>query len=93
MFEYLELQSGKKNGWQPFERDVILFEGMPYETTKHYNMTQTLNDRFGVKSSSQGQSVLVDIDEFKNSDEFRDLIGYINTAEDEQHKGVGGGIK
>ncbi len=93
VFEYLELQSGKQNGWQPFERDVILFKGMPYETTKHYNVTQTLNDRFGVKSSSQGQSVLVDIDEFKNSDEFRDLIGYINTAENEQRKGAGGGIK
>lgn len=92
-YEYLELQSADHNGWTPFEREVIMFKGTAWEQTEKRTVTKTLQKRFGVSSTPCGEAVIVDIDEYQNSDEFRDLIGYINTAENEQKKGIGGGIK
>lgn len=91
--EYLELQSGSKNGWTPFEGEYTMFEGTPFETTEKRNTTKTLQKRFGVTSASGGEALIVDIEQFRDNDEFRDLIGYINTAEDAQRKGASGGIK
>lgn len=80
-FEYLELQSMSNNGYHQLTND-------------------TLKRRFGcTKSRSVAgfkleQSVgIIDIDNFKNSKEFEELLGYINTAPEKQKKGVGGGIK
>ena len=36
---------------------------------------------------------IVSVDKLKESDEFKDLLGYINTPEAKQKKGLGGGIK
>ena len=36
---------------------------------------------------------MVDIEQFKGSKEFKQLLGYINTASDMQKKGVGGHAK
>lgn len=94
VWEYLELQSTDRNGWHPFEEDMTLFKGTPYETTKHYTVTDRLKSRFGVTSSgATADAVLVDIEEYKNNDEFRDLLGYINTEASKQQKGKKGGIK
>ena len=91
--EYLELQSGKTNGWKPFEGEHIILEGTPFETREKWNTSKTLQKRFGVTSTAGGEALIVDVEQFRDNDEFRDLIGYINTAEDEQKKGASGSVK
>lgn len=80
--QYLELQSSYQNGWMDFDG----------------NPRYTLCNRFGCSSSSRkvyGMSLdahgfMVDVDKVKDSEELRVLLGYINTAEDEQKKGSAG---
>lgn len=94
VLEYLELQSAVENGWKPFEKDVILWKGTPMEETKHRTVSDTLKDRFGCdRGSNYGYSYLVDIEQFRDNDEFRGLMGYINTAEHRQKKGASGSVK
>lgn len=81
--QYLELQSdekwGYKNGWHDFSDDI----------------STTLRERFGCKSSSRYYNVawLTDIEQFSDNAEFRTLLGFINTNEENQRKGKNGGIK
>lgn len=79
--QYLELQSSRKNGW-------IDFNGNP---------KYTLTNRFGCYSSSgKGEyyDFMMNITDSKlDTDEFRSLLGYINTKESEQRKGKNGTIK
>lgn len=91
--QYLELQSATDSGWHDFEYDTIVFAGTPYERTVHYDLSKILEWRFGCKGRTISESSLIDIESFKDSDEFRDLLGYINTAEDKQKKGTSGSIK
>ncbi|RLK64054.1 hypothetical protein D3H64_00545 [Atopobacter sp. AH10] len=81
--QYLELQSSSHNGW-------IDFDGNP---------KYTLHERFGCTTTSdRGASsyfdFMIDIAEsdFKTQD-FKSLLGYINTANSEQRKGTHGTIK
>ena len=86
--QYLELQSSR-NGWKSFG------EGKKIE--------ETLRNRFGCMKNLQknqwtGKPVehtmtLTPVDSFKPTEEFKDILGYLNTATGEQMKGVGGGIK
>lgn len=90
--QYLELQEelSASSAWQSFGK-------------KTENIEKTLNKRFGCrktveKSKYTGkayeQTVLIaDVDSFQKTDEFRDILGYLNTATDEQKKGVGGYAK
>lgn len=77
--QYLELQSANNNGWHDFNSDV----------------RETLKGRFGCSSSGSYWSAayLTDIDQFPDDDEFKTLLGYINTAESMQRKGLNGTIK
>lgn len=77
--QYLELQSSSRNGWHDFNNDV----------------RETLKWRFGCSSSSSywNAAYLTDIDQFPDNDDFRTLLGYINTNESEQRKGKHGTIK
>ena len=77
--QYLELQSASKSGWQDFNSDV----------------RETLKWRFGCspKSSYWNTAYLSDIDQFPDNDEFKTLLGFINTNETEQRKGTSGTIK
>ena len=77
--QYLELQSAKRSGWTDFKDDV----------------RETLKWRFGCssKSSYWNAAYLTDIDQFPDNDEFRTLLGFINTNESEQRKGTSGTIK
>lgn len=79
--QYLELQSSKYNGW-------INFNGNP---------RYTLTKRFGCSSASghgERYDFMMNItDSNFNTDEFKSLLGYINTAEGKQVKGIGGTIK
>lgn len=78
VLQYLELQSATNNGWKDFG-----------------DVGQTLKDRFGCTSSSRYYSTayLTDIEEVKDSAEFRTVLGYINTNESMQRKGSHGSIK
>lgn len=77
--QYLELQSANRSGWRDFDDDV----------------RDTLKMRFGCSSSSRyvNTAYLTDLDQFPDNDEFRTLLGFINTNESEQRKGKHGTIK
>lgn len=77
--QYLELQSGYKDGWNDFNG----------------NPRYTLKTRFGCNDGRgwTENAYMVDIKDFKGSEEFRDLLGYINTDADKQMKGSGGYAK
>lgn len=77
--QYLELQSALNSGWTDFNG----------------NPRFTLSSRFGCSSSlpSVGD-FMIDIDESDfATDDFKSLLGYINTAESDQKKGKYGTIK
>lgn len=77
--QYLELQSATRSGWTNFDG----------------NPRSTLNTRFGCTSSLQSfGDFMIDIDDSDfSTDDFRSLLGFINTAEDTQRKGKYGTIK
>ena len=80
--QYLELQSAKRSGWTDFDG----------------NPRYTLHTRFGcskTKSNSEQYDFMIDLEEsdFTSNDDFRTLLGYLNTSESEQRKGSYGTIK
>lgn len=71
--QYLEMQLAK-NGWKSFE-------------TKRSNFDQTLITRWGCREHFKGGKVyLIELDSFEPTEEFRDIISYINTASEKQKK-------
>ena len=86
---YLELQSSKENGWTYFANDK-------------YTTSETLIKRFGARKTEdrmrlggktiihEKKVVILEIDSLKDNEEFRDILGYINTATDKQKKGASG---
>lgn len=87
--EYLELQSEKQNGWKPFN-------GGEYET-----MGRTLYKRFGCRKTVdrsfgrvwEKEAYAMEVDSFKDNEDFKHILGYLNTAIDKQKKGAGGSVK
>lgn len=84
VLQYLELQSATKSGWTNFDG----------------NPRYTLKWRFGETKAFKGagitiddESYMVDVESFKDCKEFQDILGYINTSEKEQRKGLNGSIK
>lgn len=85
--EYLELQSGISNGWKPFQT--------PFRT-----VTQTLQKRFGCRKTvdknrysgivRERDVIIMEVDSFADNEEFKEILGYINTAKEKQRKGSGG---
>lgn len=85
--QYLELQSPFEsgNGWKPFGDDVAA----------------TLNRRWACRKTQQrimGTPVeqrvrLIDVDSIQPTEEFKGILGYINTPAEKQKKGKYGGIK
>lgn len=76
--EYLELQSAKSNGFKELDKNELKW-------------------RFGARQSrsSRGRKIkstsyLVSVEQLKSSSGFTELLGYINTNEDEQKKGEKG---
>ena len=80
-FEYLELQSETENGFKKLDSSVL----------KTRFGCQTSYSVGGIKFEKS--NVLIEIDSCKNSEEFKNLLGYINTAKDKQNKGEGGYAK
>ena len=79
--QYLELQDKVDNGFKQFTN-------------------KTLKTRFGCKQthSLQGikykaKNLLIDVNEFTDKKEFTEILGYINTQENQQMKGVQGNVK
>lgn len=81
VYEYLELQSATRSGWTKFDG----------------NPRYTLKTRFGCTNTSNMASeydFMIDIDESDfSTDEFKSLLGFLNTASDTQKKGTYGTIK
>lgn len=81
IFEYLELQSENENGFKKLT-------------------TYALKERFLCKKSHsiagfklEQSNTLIDISEFKDNNEIKKILGYINTTTENQLKGKGGGKK
>ena len=80
--EYLELQSGAIHyliGWHDFRA--------------YGSIQDTLKRRFGCRKTVGGRIMLIDVESLKGNPEFQDLLGYINTKENEQKKGPGGHVR
>ncbi|MDE6724646.1 MAG: phage head morphogenesis protein, partial [Ruminiclostridium sp.] len=80
-YKYLELQDPKNNGFKTLT-------------------TSVLKSRFGCKRSHKSYgvklektNVLIDASSLKGNDEFKQILGYVNTAETLQKKGAGGHVK
>ena len=73
-FEYLELQSATENGFKKLDSSVL----------KTRFKCQTSYSVSGIKFEKS--NVLIDVDSCKNSEEFKNLLGYINTTKDKQKK-------
>ena len=91
--QYLELQSAFDNGWHDFEGPITLFKGTPYEEQRFRSLSDTLKNRFGCKGGTIPQSSLIDVDELKNNSELKNLLGYLNTNETKQQKGMKGHVR
>lgn len=79
--EYLELQSASDNGW-------------------HALNDHELKSRFGCRKTCtiagikiEQDAILIDGDSLIGSSEFSKILGYINTPEQDQRKGLGGHVK
>ena len=85
---YLELQSSRENGWKYFASD-----GRTTSETlmERFGARKTVNKQFG--KVWEKEITLAEVDSFKDNEEFRDILGYINTATDKQVKGEGGYAK
>ena len=80
VLQYLELQSKNRSGWTDFDG----------------NPKYTLKTRFGCSTTSSAAATydfMLDITESDFNDDFRTLMGFINTEEKMQRKGSSGTIK
>ena len=79
ILQYLELQSSTRSGWTDFNA----------------NPRHTLSTRFGCRNTT-GRDVtgfMVDVESFQDNEEFREILGYINTNASEQRRGASGYAK
>ncbi len=80
-YEYLELQSATSNGFKPLT-DAVL---------KSRFGCKKSHSSYGTKLKASNQ--LIECESLGQSSEFQRLLGYINTAEGSQKKGVKGSVK
>lgn len=86
--QYLELQSENNSGWTNFK-------------TEKRTTAQTLICRFKARKTVdksfgkvwEKEVILIEVDSFKNNQEFKEILGYINTSANKQMKGLSGTIK
>lgn len=86
-YQYLELQSKYQNGWMPFER----YGSMATTLNKRFGCRKTVDKSFGYVW--ERTVILMDVDSFKDNEEFEQLLGYINTAVDKKRKGALGDVR
>lgn len=80
-FEYLELQSAISNGFKPLTDKVLKERFRAQRSHTVYGMKIDVTD------------VLIDIGVLKGDHGFVRMLGYINTAQDKQRKGIRGSVK
>ncbi len=85
--EYLELQSKYENGWMPFDR----YGSMAATLDKRFGCRKTVDRKFG--KVWEKSVVLMDVESFNENAEFKEILGYINTALESQKKGMMGDVK
>jgi len=96
--QYLELQSNAKSGWKNFKDEnrteietLVSRFGCKKTTDKQLRMLKTADGKY---EKVNGKTItIVDIDTMNPTEEFKEMMGYINTATDKQKKGVKGGTK
>lgn len=95
--QYLELQSryDDRNGWTPFENNPIY--GDPVMVMrKRFGCRKTI-DQYkrsdGTVRVFKKRVVVMDVDSFNGNEDFKEILGYINTPESEQLKGANGSVK
>ena len=80
-FEFLELQSSTSNGFKKLDDNMLKWRFAAKRSHSTYGQKYETND------------CLIDIDLLRKDLKFREMLGYINTPEDEQRKGSRGTIK
>lgn len=80
-FEFLELQSRTQNGFKNLNNAVL---------KKRFRCKKS-RSVLGIKYEST--NILIDVESLGKNDEFKRVLGYINTDISKQMKGVGGGVK
>lgn len=90
--QYLELQSKKENGWKAFgETDYEISTKLKYRFKCQKSPRTT---RLGGKTYKlESRIYSADVDSFKPTAEFKEMLGYLNTASDKQQKGETGYAK
>ena len=84
-YKYLELQSAISNDWNDFDRDTLKYR---------FGCQKSRSMRLGGKSVKRKmKSYCFEVDSFKDNEEFREILGYINTATDKLKKGASGSVK
>ena len=64
-------------------------------------MGRTLYKRFGCRKTvdrsfgrvREKEAYAIEVDSFKGNEDFKHILGYLNTAIDKQKKGAGGSVK
>lgn len=87
--EYLELQSPTESGWQSFNNG------------KYNSMARTLYKRFGCRKTVdrsfgrvwESTAFAMEVDSFADNEDFKYILGYLNTSADKQKKGAKGNVK
>lgn len=80
-YEFLELQSAKVNGFKPLNDTVLKYRFGCKRSHTSYGMKYELSN------------ILIDIDSLKGNQEFEQMLAYLNTATDQQMKGISGHVK
>lgn len=84
---YLELQSGRQNGWMPLGR----YGSEELTMQKRFGCRKTVDRALG--KVWEKPVFLLEVDSFKDNVEFEKVLGYINTDPDKQRKGASGSVK
>ena len=92
--EYLELQSrhDDRNGWTPFNNNPIY--GDPVMVLrKRFGCRKTVDKLRGFNLVIKKDVLFIDVDSFAGNEDFKTILGYINTPVGEQKKGASGSVK
>lgn len=93
--KYLELQSrstqGYTNGWYKFE-DTPVIGKTAVDVLRYRFGCRVRTEKFWGNDVEQTMA-LIDADSLKDNEGIRQILGYLNTAADEQKKGTSGGLK
>ena len=83
VLQYLELQTEDENGWHNFKYDTL---------KERFGCSSTRKNKFGENNSKFDFMIDIEASDF-STNEYKSLLGYINTGVDKQQKGAGGFAK